>query len=155
MSAISDSCRLALLIGDFANQDGGKVGLLGGGWSITPTPTPPQAVVVIIEVPGEHLNETFAVELTLFDEQGPLALPDPLTGETRPLRIAQNMLAPTIPGIPRKAWNKVHFVINLSPGLPLRPDHVYTWAASVDGDTRSDWKTSFYVVDQPAPPVVG
>ena len=155
MSAVSDACRVAVLVGDFASQDGGKVGVLGGAWIFTASPTPPQAVVAIVEVPGEHLNEQFALELILYSEHGPVTIPDPLTGAERTLRVAQNLTAFSVPGLPKKAANKVHFVVNMGPGLPLTPDHIYTWRVLLDGETRDDWQTSFYVLQTAADVVVG
>lgn len=157
MSAIFEECRLALLLSDFASQDAsGKVGLLGAGWSFTGTPTPPQAVVALVEIPGELANEKFSISLVLNDEHGePVQLPDPITGEPRPLRVAQNAVAVSAPGMPRRAPVTVQVVINLAPGLPLTADRVYTWQASVDGETKTNWAASFYVVEPPAPPVVG
>ena len=155
MSAISESCRVSLLIADFASDDGGKIGILGGAWTHTGTPAPAQAVVVVVEVPGEHLNEQFALELSLIGEHGPVLLPDAQTGDARPLRVAQNLTAVTIPGVPRKAPNRVHFVINLAPGLPLLADHVYTWRVSIDGETQDGWATSFYVRQAVGGVVVG
>jgi hypothetical protein len=143
------------MVADFTSNDGGKVGVLGGAWIHTATPTPPQGVVVVVEVPGEHLNEEFALELSLHGEHTPVLLPDPLTGDERPLRVAQNLVAVSIPGMPRKAPNRAHFVVNMAPGLPLLPDHVYTWRVQVDGESRPDWATSFYVRQEPAGPVVG
>lgn len=64
-------------------------------------------------------------------------------------------MAASVPGLPKKAVGKVHFVINLAQCLPLRPDHVYSWVVHVDSVTRPDWRTSFYVLDRPSGPVVG
>lgn len=155
MSDISDSCRVAVVLADFASQDGGKVGALGAGWFHTGSPTPPQAVIAIIEVPGEHANVPFAFSIVLEDERGNPHQVDNQLGEPQPLRVAQNLIAPSIPGFPRRCPVAVNFVINIAPGMPLTPDHVYTWRVSIDGESHPQWATSFYVRHEDAPPVIG
>src|SRR4051812_50199734 len=47
-----------MLWADAAQQVGENLFVLGGGWSTAPTPTPPMAVVVKIEVPWDRSNES-------------------------------------------------------------------------------------------------
>jgi hypothetical protein len=40
-----------ILLADAAQAAGGKLYILGGGWSITSTPTPPAALAIKIDIP--------------------------------------------------------------------------------------------------------
>lgn len=145
------------MLADYASQDSdGKLGLLGAAWSHTSSPTPPQAVAVIVEVPGEQANVQFALEMELKDQHGqPFTIPNPVTGEASPLRVAQNLVAIALPGAPRHVHAVVPFIINAAPGMPLVPDMVYTWSATIDGDRDRSAAASFYVRPVPGGPVIG
>lgn len=69
-----------LILVDAAQVDGsgGKVHILGAGWSITGCPTAPQAVVGIVKVPWDRTNTPLALKLQLQSEDGqPVVLPGP------------------------------------------------------------------------------
>jgi Family of unknown function (DUF6941) len=64
--------RAALVLCDYAAQDvpGGKVHLMGAGWSVTgPMPTP-HAVAAFIKVGWDEANEPHPLSLRLLDSDG-------------------------------------------------------------------------------------
>jgi hypothetical protein len=167
VSEIASSARVNVLLADFANNDAGKrVNLLGAGWQICPLDpqtglTLPQSLVVIVNIPPEHYEEDFSVEIVLYDDanNAPVEIPGP-TGSPIPLRIGQVAKAekPSVPGqfLPAKAiWSQVQFIINFPGGLAVTAGRSYTWQVRIDGDDEYLWKASFYVPGPPPLPVVG
>jgi hypothetical protein len=60
-----------LLLCDAAvGEPGGKLHMLGAGWSITGTPTAPAAVAVFLKVPWDRTNERLPLSLFLYDADG-------------------------------------------------------------------------------------
>ena len=116
--------KVNLLLADSAQVVGGKLYLLGGGWSaIGPDPTP-FAFAMLIEVPWNEANQRFRFKLELLSEDGqPVAMPTP-QGE-QPL---------VLDGA---------FEVGRPPQLPLEPDRVYAWRLSIDDETEDDWRRTF------------
>ncbi|MGH3741942.1 MAG: hypothetical protein ACRDT1_11480, partial [Micromonosporaceae bacterium] len=56
-----------LILCDSAQTDasGGKVHMLGAGWSITSTPAAPHAVVVLAKIPWDRANQKIHFRLAL------------------------------------------------------------------------------------------
>ena len=55
---------------------GGKVHMLGAGWSMTGSPTAPQAVAVLMKIPWDRANQKIPMALRLLDADGkPVKLP--------------------------------------------------------------------------------
>jgi hypothetical protein len=69
--------KITMMLADAAQQVGGKLYVLGGGWSTTGSPTPPMAVAIKIEVPWDRTSDVRPVEVTGELEVGrPAGLPD-------------------------------------------------------------------------------
>lgn len=164
MSDLSENARVKVLHADYASQDASnKVNLLGANWTITaiqPTGlTPPQSVVVFVDVPPRFHGDNFAVSVTLVDETGdPVSAPGP-TGEMQALRIAQLARAdrPIAPGVnlPSDLPGRFQMILNFANGIPLAPGARYRWRVEIDGNTHPQWEADFYVVAPPPPPVIG
>jgi hypothetical protein len=164
VTEISENARVKVLLADFANQDAaGKVNLLGANWLVTaiqPTGmTPPQTLVVLVDVPSRFHGEDFAVSVTLLDEAGqPVNVPGP-TGEMQRLRVQQLLRAerPVIPGanVPPKVSGRVQVILSFNAGIPLAPGRQYRWRVEIDGNTNPQWEANFYVVGLPPEPVIG
>lgn len=137
--------RAAIVLADFAETDpGGKVHVLGAGWSVTGPQQGPQAVVGFIQVPPDRAGNAvpFTLRLTGRDSEvvevhGP-AGPQPmeLTGQVE-------VLEPE--GWDRSTDLNVAFAVNLV--LPLSPGQSYTWSLEVDGKDLAT--TTFYVRSAP------
>lgn len=110
-----------VLICDFAQVDaGGKLHVIGAGWSVTSSPTSPHALAMLFKIPWDRANERLSLRLQLLDADGrPAQLPQP-DGTTGPL-LAEAQLetgrpAGLVPGTPLDASLAVQF-----PTLPLEP----------------------------------
>lgn len=142
-----------MMLADSAQAVGGKLYILGGGWSIAGPQPFPSAVAALIQVPWTETNRKHKFSLRVVDGDGkPLMVPTPfgeqgfeMSGEFevgRPAGIK--------PGTPID----VPLAVNLGP-LPFRPDTQYRWRLAIDRDDAD--KTSgasadcaFYI--RPAPP---
>lgn len=73
--------EVQLILCDAAQADsGGKVHMLGAGWSITSSPTAPHAVAILVKVPWDRANQKVHGTLTLVDPDGhPVRLPTPVS----------------------------------------------------------------------------
>jgi hypothetical protein len=121
--------KLTVMLADAANADqNGKVSALGLGWVVIPTPTPPMALVVFVDLePAETLPiEQVTLDCELVDEQGehvelerrqgPVAFNAVLTFTSK-----SNLDLPVM----RSA-----FAVGIAPGLPLPPGR-YQWKVAV------------------------
>jgi hypothetical protein len=141
--------RASIVLCDFAEQDqpGGKVHMLGAGWSVIgPVPTP-HAVVVLIKMEWTEANRPYEFLLQMTDGDGRVVhVPSP--AGTQPLQFAGNMEVGRPPGLPEGSEIDSSFVVPLQP-LPLTPGQRFTWRLSF-GDRGELASESFYV--RPLPP---
>ena len=122
-----------LLLCDAAVADpGGKLHMLGAGWSITSSPTSPQAVAVMLKIPWDRANERLALMLRLLDDDGrPVAV---ATSEgTQELTMGGDIETGRPPGVTPGSQLDAGLVFNV-PSLPLPPGR-YQWRLDVAGDT--------------------
>lgn len=133
--------KINMLLADSAQVVGGKLYLLGGGWStIGPDPTP-FAIAMLLEVPWNEANQRFQFKLELLSEDAqPVLMPTP-EGE-RPLVLDGAFEVGRPAGARVGMPLNVPIAINL-PHLPLQPDRVYVWRLSIDGRTDEDWRLTF------------
>ena len=133
--------RVTLLLADAAQEVGGKLYILGGGWSIT-TPGTPSAIALKFEVPWDRANQRHQIQLELVTADGePVLVPGP-EGDDVPLRIEGALEVGRPPGLKPGTPIDAAMAINLGP-LPLEPDHRYQWRLSVDGEHDEDWILGF------------
>jgi hypothetical protein len=130
-----------LLLCDAAVADpGGKLHMLGAGWSITSSPTSPQAVAVMLKIPWDRANERLALMLRLLDDDGrPVAVAT--TEGTQELTMGGDIETGRPPGVTPGSQLDAGLVFNV-PSLPLPPGR-YQWRLEVAGDT---FTSSFQVV---------
>lgn len=137
--------RAIVFLADFAQQDPvNKVHAIGIGWSVTQTPTPPQAVVALVHVPWTQTNEQLGFQLALTDGDGRPVEVDAGAG-VQPIMIEGGFEIGRPAGIPHGTEIELPIVVNIPAGLPLQPGSRYVWRLYVDGETQSDWFASFYV----------
>lgn len=128
--------HLVLCDAAVADSSTGKVHMLGAGWSLTTSPTPPQAVVVLMRIPWDRSNTPLPVGIQLFDGDGrpvEIRTPDgafPITGQG-------TVEAGRPAGVPAGVMLDASFVLNVGP-LPL-----------VAG--RYEWRLRFAELEEAAP----
>jgi hypothetical protein len=158
--SIAEDIRASVFIADYAAPDPtGKLNAIGLHWQVTALQvtgmTPAHAVVAALEAPPVHSSEEVAVSLTLQDESGQAAKIMGPTGAVQDLRVQQvaKFEKPNVPGVPLhdKVWSRANVILTFVNGLPLQPNHAYTWVLEVDGNTRPDWRAAFYVGAPPSP----
>ena len=68
--------EIKLILCDAAVADpAGKLHMLGAGWSLTSTPTAPQAVAMLIKIPWDRANQKLHFALRLLDPDGKQVTP--------------------------------------------------------------------------------
>jgi hypothetical protein len=129
--------RAALVLCDYAAQDiqGGKVHLMGAGWSVTgPMPTP-HAVAAFVKVGWDEANVRHELSLRLVNSDGAtVSLPGP-AGEQR-IEFPGRLEVPRPAGVPHGSEIDATFVVSIG-ALPLTPGQRYRWELSIDGEERA------------------
>ena len=74
--------RVTIMLADAAQEAGGKLYILGGGWSVTGPEIPPSAVAMKIDVPWDQANVRHTWMLELVSEDGV-----PVEIEGQPVRL--------------------------------------------------------------------
>jgi len=143
--------RASIVLCDFAEQDqlGGKVHMLGAGWSVTGPQPSPHAVVVLIKVGWNEANESHNFVVRLTDGDGTVVkVPSP--AGTQAMEFTGDLEVGRPPGTPAGSEIDATFVINLQP-LPLAGGQRYTWRLHLGEQEAAS--ESFFV--RPVPPQVG
>jgi hypothetical protein len=79
--------KVTMMLADAAQEVGGKLYILGGGWSVTgPMPTP-MAIALKIEVPWDRTNERHDLLIELLDEDGNAVTVPGSDGQPVPLQV--------------------------------------------------------------------
>ena len=143
--------RASIILCDFAEQDqpGGKVHMLGAGWSITGPQPSAQAVVVVIKVGWTEANRPHGFVLRLTDGDGAVVhVPSP--AGTQAMEFAGRLEVGRPAGIPEGSEIDTSFVVPLSP-LQLTPGQRSTWRLSFGDEQIAS--ESFYMRPVPQPPM--
>lgn len=113
--------ELQVILCDAAVADpGGKMHMLGAGWSITSSPTGTHALAVLIKVPWDRTNQQIPLQITLVDSDGrPVELPAP-DGDTQKITTEAQIEVGRPAGIPAGSTVDAAFALNI-PQLPLQP----------------------------------
>lgn len=163
--SLIDSARVIVLLADYVAVDAaGKLTAVGAAFTFTGLQpdghTPPVHVAVLVDVPGSHVGQDFALGIGLVDDLtgNPVLVPGG-DGQPEALRVAQVVQAqqPSLPGmvVPPGAPGRVQLVLGFPQGLPLDAGRSYRWDVELDGQTRPQWSAWFHV-PAPAPgPVFG
>lgn len=131
--------QLILCDAAVANSSG-KVHMLGAGWSLTGSPTAPQAVAVLLKVPWDRTNQKIPLRLELLDQDGqPVRVGK--GDEQRPIVAEGAVEAGRPAGLASGSSIDASYVLNVQ-ALPLTPGR-YEWRLDVGGAVRTG---SFTVV---------
>ena len=144
--------RTAIMLADNAQAVGGKLYILGAGWSWT-VPGMPGAIAGIVTVPWNETNRRHVLEFNLVDESGAaVRVPTP-QGELAPLTIRTEFEVGRPPGVRQGSSFSNPIAINYM-SLPVQPGRSYEWRWSINQQTHDDWRLPFEVrqaVPQPPP----
>jgi hypothetical protein len=133
--------KVTMLLADSAQAVGGKLYILGGGWSITGPDPVPMAIALKIDVPWTEANNTHQLRLALFDEDGQAVIVPTSTGQ-QPLEILSSFEVGRPSGLKPGTPLDLALAINLPP-VPLHPNSRYVWRCFINEATTDDWQVSF------------
>lgn len=132
-----------MMLADAAQSVGGKLYILGGGWtSIAPGPQQ-MAIAVKFEVPWDRANELIGIALELIDEDGHV-IADP---DGSPVRIEGDVEVGRPPRLRR--GTPLDIPIAITAHVLLEPDRRYVWRLEVDGETNEHWQCGFSTRSEP------
>jgi hypothetical protein len=163
--SLFDHARVTVLLADYVAVDAaGKLTAVGAAFTLTGLQpdghTPPMHVAVLVDVPGAHVGQDFALGVSLIDEETaqPVVVPS-ADGQGEALRVGQVVQAQqaSVPGmvVPAGTPGRVQLVLGFPQGLPLVQGRSYVWSVELDGRTKPEWASWFHV-PAPAPgPVFG
>jgi len=135
--------KVTMMLADSAQEVGGKLYILGGGWSITGPDPVPMAIALKLEVPWDRTNEQHSLLLELLDEDGsPVMVEGPEEHGQVPLQVTGDFEAGRPPVIKPGTPIDSALAVNFGP-LPLEEGRRYQWRLSIDGDTDEDWTLGF------------
>ena len=129
--------KLTLMLADSAQAVGGKLYILGGGWSITNATNITMSIAVKIEVPWDKTNVSHKLKLLLLTEDG-----QPVMVNERPCEIQADFEVGRPPGLKPGTPIDVPLAINMSQ-LNLLPSSRYVWRCSINDETDETWQLSF------------
>ncbi len=133
--------HVTVLLADAAQAVGGKLYILGGGWSTTgPHPTP-SALAIYIKVPWDQANRRHRMRLDLVDSDGnPVEVDSPIGSQ--PVVVESEIEVGRPPGTAPGTPLDIALAINLGP-LPLAPGSRYEWRMTIGGESHEDWRWAF------------
>ena len=123
-----------MILCDAAVAEGGKVHMLGAGWSITSSPTAPHAVAVLMKIPWDRANQKLPMKLRLLDSDGKPVMFETPQGKAPVLQEAQIEVGRP-PGVAAGSPLDASFALNV-PSLPLTPGR-YEWRLEIAEETRT------------------
>lgn len=125
---------------DAAQAFGGRLYVLGGGWSEMGPAAAPFALVIKIEVPFEQIGKLLKFHVTLVTEEGkPIALPVPPGEPARNLEFGGEFEVPRPPGHPDGGWLSLPLVINFAP-MMLPPGKRFEWVLRINDQENEHWR---------------
>ena len=149
MSSPATEIDATMLLCDAAQAVGGKLYVLGGGWSIL-TKVQPRAnmsLAVKLAVPWSRANEPIQIEAALVTDQGHEVTQTGEQGEL-PVRAEGNLEVGRPPGLRHGTPLDATFVLNFE-GLDLDPGG-YVWELRAGGEPAA--RVPFQVITQPGVP---
>jgi len=141
--------KVTMLLADAAQAVGGKLYILGGGWSLIGPEPSPIAFAIKIEVEWTEANIRHQLHLALYDEDGqPVSISSP-AGE-QPVEIKSHFEVGRPPGLQQGTPLDMPLAINLSP-LPLQAGKRYSWRCYINDDLVEE--IGFSTREHPTPQI--
>lgn len=138
-----------MMLADTAQEVGGKLYILGGGWSVTGPEVGPMALAIKIDVPWNSANQRHKFDVMLLGEDGqPPEMLGPEGQVPGEVRFSGDFEVGRPPGMPAGTDIDATFAIQLGP-LPLVPGRRYVWRLEIDGTSEDYWHRAFFVRNTP------
>ncbi len=135
--------RVTMLLADAAQAVGGKLYVLGGGWSVIGPSPSPMAIAIKIDVPWGESDVRHRWVLDLVDQDGrPVVSAAPDGPE--PVQISGEFQVGRPPGLAEGTPIDLPLAISVGP-LTLPAGTRCVWQLSIDGATAPDWQLAFDV----------
>ncbi len=136
-----------MMLADAAQAVGGKLYILGGGWSVIPTGLA-SAIGLYLQVPWDQASVPHTLRLELLDLDGHPVLNE----EAVPISIEAQFETGRPAGV--KPGTPLDFTMAVNvPALPLEPENRYEWRLSIDGHADDAWRLPFSTRSPVAPPM--
>lgn len=123
---------VTMLLCDAAAESGGKLYILGGGWSVVQAPgvPTPMALAIKLSIPWDRANQSHAIKLSLLDEDGQAVE----LGEG-PVQAEGGIEVGRPPGMKPGTPLDSPFVLSFA-GLAL-PSGGYVWELEIEGSVMA------------------
>lgn len=123
--------EVTMLLCDAASESGGKLFVLGGGWSVAQAESPlNMALAIKFLVPWDEANRVFAIKATLLDDDG-----RPVDSGSGPVAAEGSLEVGRPAGVKAGTPIDVPMVLNLS-GIALGAGG-YVWRLEVDDELKA------------------
>ena len=139
--------KVFLMFADAAQAVGGKLYVLGGGWSWIAVGFP-FAIAMTIDVPWSQATDTHRFRLELVDADGEPVVGESPDGGSSPVRVEGEFCT----GIPAQVKPGESIAIAQAftfPPLPLEPNRRYQFRLTIDGRADEDWTLAFNTKPHP------
>ncbi|MGH9322921.1 MAG: DUF6941 family protein [Vicinamibacteria bacterium] len=134
--------KVTMLLADAAQEVGGKLYILGGGWSIIGPDPATFAIAVYMQTPWDQANLRRSFRLELLDADGQPVVMSMPNGDEQKLVIEGQHEAGRPPGLKPGTPLDGAFAVNFA-GMPLPPGQRLEFRLSIDGETDEDWTLPF------------
>jgi len=128
--------KLILCDAAVAEPATGKLHMLGAGWSVTGSPTAPQAVAVMIKVPWDRANQKIKFSLQLLNPDGQPVELQTLDGTSAPIMQEGDIEVGRPPGIAAGSMLDAALAMSVPP-MPL-PAGRYEWRLHIGDQTEHE-----------------
>jgi hypothetical protein len=133
--------KVTMLLADSAQAVGGKLYILGGGWSVTGPDPASFALAVKIEGPWDQADLSHTFKLSLFDSDGHVVVKETPDG-AHPVEIDAGFEVERAPGLRPGSPIDVPLAFTFAP-IPLEAGERYVWRLEIDGMSEEDWRVAF------------
>jgi hypothetical protein len=142
--------HVTMMLADAAHAVGGKLYILGGGWSIIGPDPMPIAIALTIAVPWNEANTTHQLRLVLVDEDGQAVQIPTATGD-HPFDLSTPFEVGRPAGLRAGTPLDFSLAINLAP-FPLPAGRVFVLRCFINDRTEEHWQVRFSTRPAPLPP---
>ena len=130
--------KVTMLLCDAAEAVGGKLYILGGGWSMASPASARSAIAIYIQVPWDQTNYSHHFRLELLDADAQPVL----TPEGQPVFVEGNFEVGRPAGLKPGVPIDVPLALNVGQ-MQLPPDNRFEWRLTLDGESNDAWRLPF------------